>query len=301
VRPLAVGPSAGELGDGNHHNLDPEFVRRHPGFARKVMTLGTYRRAGYDRARWASVNWDDYTAHVGIQQRRGPWSVQMVESKPDSPDAWVSEAAGLPHEPGWYTALVHDERGLVMSDLPAEVAGFLPFLDRVQAEAAVMPPPSWAPAGQVRVLIGGLGLGIVPAWLLRNVPVWRIDIIEIDAGVIDLVARDPTARDYWAADPRLHVHHGDALTWWPRDSGCALHPACRPARWFDAAWWDIWDIVSAGNLPSMHRLHRRFGRMAGWQMSWERAECEAMRARGQTLPHPGFGNFACYATEDGYA
>jgi hypothetical protein len=214
----------------------------------------------------------------------------MAESAADGLDAWAAEAQGLPHVPGWYTTLVHDERGLVMSDLPGEVAGSLPFLDR----AAAIP--------MSRLLIAGLGLGIVPAWLLTHADVWRIDIIEIDPDIIALIAGDGAARDHWAADPRLHIYQGDAHTWWPAARpACALHETC--ASWwamrYDGALFDIWDTVSAGNLPSMHRLHRRFGRRAGWAMSWERAECQAMRARGQTQAHPGFGCLT--VMEDGYA
>jgi hypothetical protein len=298
---LPAGPSAGELGRHDRHDLDPQLIAKHPELARKIMTIGCHPRTGHNRDRWAGVDWRDYAALVGIPQRRGPWSVQIVESEADSPDAWVSEACGMPHVPGWYTALVHDQRGLIMSDLPAEVAGMLPFFDRLTAHAAVLPPPVWSPSGQVKVLVGGLGLGIVPAWLLANVPVQRIDVVEIDADIITLITGDPAARDWWAADPRLHVHLGDIHTWRPGPaSGCQLHPACRPASDWHAAWFDIWDTVSTGNLPSMHRLHRRFGRRVSWQMSWERPECEAMRARGQTLPHPGRPQ-VCRALEDGYA
>lgn len=284
------GPSGGELGNGGRHQFDRRTLEKHPDLVRRVLTIGMQPRAGHDRDRWTSVNWSGYRAQVGIQQRRGPWSVRMAESPADGVDAWAAEAQGLPHESGWYTTLIHDERGLVMSDLPGEVAGALPFLDR----AAATP--------MARILITGLGLGILPAWLLANADVWRIDIIEIDPHIITLIARDPAARDHWADDPRLHIYQGDAHTWRPSEApGCALHEDC--ASWramrYDGAFFDIWDTVSPGNLPSMHRLHRRFARRIDWAMSWERAECEAMRRRGQTEEHPGFGCLA--VMEDGYA
>jgi hypothetical protein len=274
-----TGPSGGELGQVRKWPRD--LLGNHPALVRQLFTIGHHPRAGHDRARWEAIDWGGYRAQVGIQQRRGPWSISMAEEKPGEPSQWVAEAEGLPWVPGWYTVLEHDERGLVMSDVPAEVAGCLPFLDRI---------PDGTPA---RVLIGGLGFGVVPAWLLANRVIDRIDIIEIDADIIKLVARDPAAAEKWAGSDRLHVHHADALSWQPASlAGCALHSLCslspRP-RW-DAAWWDIWDTVSAGNLPSMKRLHRRYGRWAGWQMSWERPECEAMLARGQTHPWPGLCN-----------
>jgi hypothetical protein len=283
----ASGPSGGELGRSRGHSFSRRIYEKHPDLVRRVLTIGMQPRAGHDRARWESVNWENYRAHVGVQQRRGPWRIEIAESPAGGLDAWAAEALGLPHVPGWYTTLVHDERGLVMSDLPGEVAGALPFLDRV------------AQLSKPFIFIAGLGLGIVPAWLLANTSVLRIDIVEIDPDVIALITGDPSACEKWAADPRLHVHQGDAHTWQPGRGGCALHTACLTPMGWDACWLDIWDCVSPGNLPSMHRLHRRFGCRADLVMSWERAECEAMRHRGQTFPHPGFGCLA--VMEDGYA
>jgi hypothetical protein len=279
VTATAIGPSGGETGRADRQQFDADLYEKHPDLTRRLATIGRHPRAGHDRARWESVRWEDYRAHVGIQQRRGPWSVEMVQCRDDGLDAWVAGAEKMPHAPGWYTALMHDERGLVMSDLPAEIAGCLPFLD-----AARTAGEQWSQ----RVLVTGLGLGIVPAWLLHNTGLRRLDVVEIDAGIIELVTRDGAARDYWAADPRLHVHHADALAWPARGNGCALHDRCPEPPCWTAAWHDIWDTVSPGNLPSMHRLHRRFGRWCDWQMSWERPECEAMRRRGQTVEHPGY-------------
>jgi hypothetical protein len=289
VTELITGPSAGITGGESQHTWPRPFLDDSPGLAKALIQAGRRPRAGHDRKRWESVDWDGYRAHVGISQRRGPWRVVMAEEKPGEPSQWVAEADGLPWRPGWYTALVHDTRGLVMSDVPAEIAGCLPFLDRAAAAAR----GTWVTGQGLSVLISGLGLGIVPAWLLANATIRRIDIIEIDPGVIDLVARDEAAHERWAADPRLHVHLGDALTWRPGHRGCELHPLCpAPGNW-EAAWHDIWDSPSELNLPSMRRLHRRFGRRAGWQMSWERPECEYRRR------HPrGSGSALCTISED---
>jgi hypothetical protein len=285
--PAVRGPSGGELGRGVHQQFSRRAYEEHPDLVRRMLTIGMHPRAGHDRARWESVNWEDYRAHVGVEQRRGPWSVRIAESPADGLDAWAAEAQGLPHAPGWYTTLVHDERGLVMSDLPGEVAGALPFLDRV------------ARLSKPFLFIAGLGLGIVPAWLLTGTDVLRIDVVEIDPDVIGMITSDEAAREKWAADPRLHVHQGDAHTWQPGREGCTLHQACLTPMGWDACWLDIWDCVSPRNLPSMHRLHRRFGHRSDLVMSWERAECEAMRRRGQTEERPGFGCLG--VLEDGYA
>jgi hypothetical protein len=295
VTAVVAGPSGGVLGNGQE-TFDRGYLAAHPDDARKLINIGRHRRAGYDRTRWAAVNWDDYRASVGIPQRRGPWTLTMAEERPGEPSQWVAEASGLPWRAGWYTTLTHAGRGLVMSDIPAEVAGSLAFLDRIHAEGAERGPR--------RVLVSGLGLGIVPRWLLHHAAIERIDVVEYEWDIVVMTAIDAAAVEDWAGDPRLHVHLGDAHTWRPEVMGCALHTACRPpggplmpAPAWHAAWHDIWDTVSAANLPSMHRLHRRYGRRVGWQMSWDRAECEAMRRRGQTLERPSFG---CLIAEAGY-
>ena len=234
----------------------PGFATKHPALWRALLTVGRHRRAGHDRQLWADVDWEQLRAHVGIGRRVGAWQVRAVHAGADDASAWIAAAEEMPHQPGWYTALVHDERGVVMSDLRAELAGCLPVLRRATG----------------RVLVSGLGLGIVPAAVLRRPHVTSVDVVELDEQVIDLVAGDPAARDNWAADPRLHVHHGDAhrFTWPPG------------TRW-DVAWHDIWDTITPGNLASMAHLHRRYGHRVGWQGSWEHAECVAMRRRHQSI------------------
>ena len=288
---LIAGPSGGALGK-NHGVISREILEKHPDLARQIVTIGRYRRTGHDRARWKTINWDDYRAHVGIEQSSGPWRIEARIPEPGDVTEWVTEAEDLPRcLPGVYTALVHADRGLVMSDVPAEIAGALPFLDTVAA---------WS---SPRLLIAGLGLGIVPAWLLANTGVTRLDVVEIDADVIDLITRGRDqnwAPNAWATDPRLHIHHGDAHLWWPGlvgdRRGCCLHPDCvlwANSTW-QGAWFDIWDNVTPGNLPSMHRLTRHYARRVYRMWSWERPECEAMRRRGQTLERP------CWVSETGY-
>lgn len=234
----------------------PEFATNLPELWREVLTVGRHRRVGHDRAAWAEVDWEQLRAQVSVRRQLGPWRVRLLHCGADDASAWIAAAEDMPHEPGWYTVLVHDQRGVVMSDLRAEIAGCLPILHR----------------GTGRVLVNGLGLGIVPAVLLGSKKVTSVDVVEIDEQVIELVTGDAVALDMWASDPRLHVHHGDAHHYrWPTGT-----------RW-DFAWHDIWDTVSPGNLLSMAHLHRRYGHRVRWQGSWERAECLAMRRRGQTV------------------
>jgi hypothetical protein len=287
----AAGPSGGALGK-NAGIISREILENHPDLARQIVTIGRHPRPGHDRKRWETVNWDDYRAQVGVMQSSGPWRIEVRTPKPDDVTDWILEAEDLPRcqSDSAYTALVHEERGLVMSDVPAEIAGALPFLDTVTA---------WSTP---RLLVAGLGLGIVPAWLLANTTVTRVDVVEIDPHVIDLITRDRDqdhAPNAWTNDPRLHIHHGDAHLWHPgprHKRGCCLHADC--TLWSNSiwhgAWFDIWDLVSPSNLPSMHRLTRHFARRVYKMWSWERPACEAMRSRGQTLERP------CFISEAGY-
>ncbi len=292
----AAGPSGGVLGEKNGGiHVEQGLVAKHPDLARKLLTFGKQPRAGHDRARWAAVNWLDYRARVGVPDRQGPWRITVADHTREGTvsevvQRWVAEAEQLPWEPGVYTILEHDQRGLVMSDLPGEIAGALPFLDHC------------AGIGRGKLLIAGLGLGIVPAWLLANTNLWRVDVIEIDPDLIRLTTRAARAcaapGESWADDPRLHIHQGDAHDWWPGNRhGCALHDGCE--LWanstYHAGWLDIWDLVNASNLPSMDQLEARFAPRCARVFSWERPECEAMLARGQTIEAP-----SCRIDETGY-
>jgi hypothetical protein len=112
------------------------------------------------------------------------------------------------------------------------------------------------------VLVHGLGLGMLVRPLLSMPKVERLTVVEIDGGLVDLVA--PYYAERWG--DRFEVVCGDALTWTPP----------RGAR-YGAVWHDIWKTISPANLPEMHRLHRRFGRLCAWQGSWARWECERMK------------------------
>lgn len=146
---------------------------------------------------------------------------------------------------GDYTWLKH--RGhTIMSDTPDEISDHLGAIHRARG----------------RVLIHGLGLGMVAAAVLRKPEVAHVTVVEIDADVIQLVSPHLTT----AFGARLDVVHADALTWKPP----------RGAAW-DVAWHDIWPNICEDNLDEMKKLHRRFGRRAAWQGSWSRELIEEMR------------------------
>ena len=160
-------------------------------------------------------------------------------------------------EPGWYTKLCDhnepDEHGhplLWMSDTTAE------RLDHAVAVAYIQ-------MGRAeRVLINGLGLGMVLQAALSYDRVQHVDVVEADERVIKLVG------PHYTKDHRVNIIHADAYeqtTAWPRGT-----------RW-DAAWSDIWPSISSENLDGMDRLHAFYRRRSGWHGMWCRKECLALR------------------------
>ena len=160
---------------------------------------------------------------------------------------------------GTYTGLFR-RGGLWMSDTPSEQRDHYKFLHQAMNRRAR------------RVLVTGLGLGMVAAALLHMDHVEHIDIVEIDDDVIALV--EPHYQTLAAqAGKTLTVHHGDAYTiTWPKD-----------VRW-DVAWHDVWRDLCTDNLAHMATLHRRYGRRVGWQDSWSKPLLLAQRAREQRSP-----------------
>lgn len=128
--------------------------------------------------------------------------------------------------------LVHGE--VVMEDSVRELRRHLPI---------------WM-AAHGRVLNTGLGLGCVVRGLLTIPEVTHIDVVEIDAKIIEVVGAE------FAGNPRVTIIHGDAL---------ALRPDGR--RW-DFAWHDIWtegnDGLQALHARMMVNLHPAVGRQGAW-------------------------------------
>lgn len=191
------------------------------------------------------------------ERELGNWRIQhkVIEDTPENRleramSAYRSGGRGVP--PGEYIGLLRGGT-IVMSNTPDEM--------RDHAE------PFWqARRRGGRVLIHGLGLGMVLTAMLRLPNVEHIDVVEMSEEVIELVG--PVFKD--AVDEgRVTIHRDDCLTrkWEPG------------TRW-SVVWHDIWDYISADNLPQMTTLHRRFGGRCDWQGSWCRYQCERQRGGG---------------------
>lgn len=104
-----------------------------------------------------------------------------------------------------------------------------------------------------RLLIAGLGLGCALRVVLANPHVEHVDLVELDAAIIDWMRPHIN-------DDRVTYHNASIFDIkWPRNT-----------HW-DAAWFDIWDEMSEDNLSEMARLARSYGQRADWKGFWGKA------------------------------
>jgi len=153
--------------------------------------------------------------------------------------------------PGTYTGLMLNGR-LWMSDTDAEKRDHMAVLHAIRGWEAK------------RVLINGLGLGMVLKAALTFPHVEHVDVVEIDERVVNLVG------PHYAKDPRVHIHHADAykqMTQWPVGT-----------RW-DVGWSDIWPDLCTDNLESMAKLRRSYGRRTNWHDCWSRDTLMVLQRR----------------------
>jgi hypothetical protein len=139
----------------------------------------------------------------------------------------------------WTDATIHLGAGeVVMNDGRRELRRHLPI---------------WL-AARGRVLVTGLGLGCVVRGLLANPDVDRIDVVEIDRKILDVVGAE------FAAESRVILHHADAMRFQRQ------HPALR----WDYAWHDIWCEDGDVHLQCLHlRLLEKFNKAAPRQGAWQ--------------------------------
>jgi hypothetical protein len=171
---------------------------------------------------------------------KGGMRVQRFTVAPGTTEGARLALRGRGVRPGTYTAL-RDHGHLWMSDTPAEKR------DHVWAVHQIAKPDTR------RVLINGLGLGMVLAAALSFDHVEHVDVVELDRRVIDLVG------PHYTKDPRVTIHQGDAYevarTWAPG------------TRW-NVGWSDIWQDITTDDLPGHARLNRSYGRRCDWHECW---------------------------------
>ncbi len=136
--------------------------------------------------------------------------------------------------PGEYWGLFRDGK-VIMSNTPAEIDDHKPFIRKAYG----------------KVLVGGLGLGMVLKCLLDKKSVTKVTVVEKSPDVIKLVA------SAYTDDPRVEIVNADIFEYVPSER-------------YDCAWFDIWDDISGEEYPEMKRLHRRYGHYVDWSDSWLR-------------------------------
>ncbi|MDA7316288.1 hypothetical protein PJ201_17580 [Escherichia coli] len=117
-----------------------------------------------------------------------------------------------------------------------------------------------------RVLINGLGLGMVLHAILQKDDVTHVTVIEKEQDVINLVAAS------FATDLRVEIINADAMEY------------CPPAGvTYNACWHDIWTDFATANLAQMDKLESKYRDICDWQGSWGREECEQKLIEFQNL------------------
>jgi hypothetical protein len=149
---------------------------------------------------------------------------------------------------GTFTQL-RRSKTIIMSDTHDEIRDHLQPIDRIEAHGG-------------HVIIAGLGIGMVAAAAASCSNVSKVTVVEMSEDVIKLV--EPTLMSRFG--DKIEIIHADALKY-------------KPAKGlrFSVAWHDIWDSISADNLPDMAVLNRRYGQRAEWQGAWAQDICKRLK------------------------
>jgi hypothetical protein len=203
---------------------------------------------------------DDMTVTVPEGELDGMKVARFTIEPNDLSNTLEGLKTGRSTRPGTYTKLTGDGH-FWMSDTDAEKRDHLP------AAYAMQRP------GVRRVLINGLGLGMVLQAAMKNTDTETIDVVETDKRVIELVG------PHYTTDKRVKIHHADAYEQakaWPRGS------------YWDAAWHDIWPDVCEDNRADMSKLLRSYGRRTGWQACWGKDIMDEQKRRDARRGYGGW-------------
>lgn len=171
---------------------------------------------------------------------KGPWKIDTFtitedQARYDNMRFAIQGYGIMMVDPGTYKRLTHKQRGVVMSNTRMEI------LTNMEAYNSATG----------KVLINGLGMGMLLEAILHKPDVTHVRVIEIDQDVIDLVG------PHFASDPRVEIIHADAFTYKPQKG-----------EYFDYVWHDIWDNISSDNLPEMAKLGRKYNKRIAAKQGW---------------------------------
>lgn len=180
--------------------------------------------------------------------KRGPWQISTFTVNAEDLHVWMMNARalrdGYPERvvhSGTYRRLTHKERGCVMSNTRMEILTSQDAYDKATG----------------RVLVAGLGLGMVVEGMLNKPDVTEVVVVEIDKDVIRLVG--PHLLKKYSG--RISIHTGSIHNYVPEGK-------------FDFAWFDIWDEVSTENLTEMKELKAKFRKHCKASACWSQREAQ---------------------------
>jgi hypothetical protein len=106
-----------------------------------------------------------------------------------------------------------------------------------------------------RVLIHGLGLGVITNAVCALPNVEHVEVWELEESVIKLCG------DFYREKygPKLTIVHGDVFN----------HRPAKGERW-SVVWHDIWPTLGSKHLKPMQQLCARFRTRCDWQECWGR-------------------------------
>jgi hypothetical protein len=137
---------------------------------------------------------------------------------------------------GTYTGLYRG-RTIIMSDTPDEICDHSAIILESRG----------------KVLIVGLGLGVVLNSIAQKPETTSVTVIEKSEDVLNLVKSH-----YENKYPgKIEFIHADIFDYKPK-----------PTDKWDFVWFDIWDNLCVDNLKEMATLHRKYGKKATWKASW---------------------------------
>jgi hypothetical protein len=201
--------------------------------------------------------WRNVLDHLAVDVPEGTLdgvTVKRFEVVGGSTDHFIHtlHAGARAVRPGVYTQLLRDGH-LWMSDTTAE---------RRDHKTPLFCMYNWKAR---RVLVNGLGLGMIVNAALAIPSVEHIDVVEIDERVVKLVG------PHYEKSGRVTVHVADAYEQakrWPRGT-----------RW-DVGWSDIWPDLCTDNLADMARLNRSYARRCAWHGCWGQEQLRTEQRRG---------------------
>jgi hypothetical protein len=194
-----------------------------------------------------TVTTDKYNVLDLPEGECGEWSIRRFRVAREHVWRQIVEVcnSGRYVPPGYYTGLFRrlpspiggKQWEIIMSDTPDEIKD-------------IMHPVIHA---RGKVLIAGLGLGVVLNALAMKSNTTHITVIEQSSDVLTLV-REHYGNKY---PGKITFIQANIFEWKPPKN----------ERW-NYAWFDIWDTLNLANLPQMAHLHRRFCRKADQYGSW---------------------------------